>query len=151
MNVRPELLNWLSSGDTGTSSRAIFTRMLGATETGWDTYPRDPADLGRCLRLLALAPEWAARIGEMADVGHVWASLVGRWDELRQLYYSEVTGERGWRADKTYALMRRLIDDGLRADPLVHDIRTSDKGEIVGWSRGTAKTIRTVTIRPTAA
>ena len=44
---------------------------MGAGEPGFGgwSYPSDPADLGRCLRLLREIPEWAPRMPEMAKRG----------------------------------------------------------------------------------
>ena len=41
---------WMTAGDAGSSSKAILGHMLCGISDG--EYPYDPADLGRCLRLL---------------------------------------------------------------------------------------------------
>lgn len=110
MTETARAMDWLTrSRDTGISSQAIMAKMLGGKpEAG--SYPSDPADLGRCLRLLERIPEWKARIGEMATVGFVWAALVARWDELRQSMEGEVgiDWSRGKKAPKTYDLMKKI-------------------------------------------
>jgi hypothetical protein len=80
------LMQWLLSDDTGLSSMAIVARMEGVL--GRSDFPRDASDLGRCIRLLALMPEWKPRIHEMRDVHPVWAKIVERWDDLIGLYAS---------------------------------------------------------------
>ncbi len=83
---------WLIGTDTGSSSKAIF-RVLGEERLRYhcnergvrgDT-PRDSADLGRCLRLLAKFPEWEARLSEVAAAypETKWPIIVSRWAELK--------------------------------------------------------------------
>lgn len=106
------LASWFSSDDTGISSQAIAAHMSGGTVDRWGWgHPHDPADLGRCLRLLELFPEWKPRIGEMAKHGPEWAALVARWDEIANAMADEVgiAWEKGKSAPKTYALMRTAI------------------------------------------
>jgi hypothetical protein len=97
--------DWPGCGDTGISSEAIWRHMTGLQRSAWGmSPPRDPADFGRCYRLLSApwAAEWRARIGEMAQYPG-WAGLVARWDELEALYREErPTGE----APKLYAAMQ---------------------------------------------
>jgi len=110
------LISWLTSGDTGVSSKAIAAHMTGGEVDrtwGWG-HPHDPDDLGRCLRLLALFPEWAPRIGEMAAHGAGWAGLVARWDEIAASMADEVgiDWSKGKSAPRTYKLMQAAIDAG---------------------------------------
>jgi hypothetical protein len=72
---------WIVGRDTGSSSEAIWAVMMGM-KPDWDSHPHDGDDLGRCLRLLDLIPEWKLRLGEMAVVYPYWAALVEHWDEL---------------------------------------------------------------------
>ncbi len=103
-------LMWLSGRDSGMSSVAICHHMLGMKSDG--SFPWDPADLGRCLRLLERFPEWKPRIGEMARYSHTWAALAARWDELAAMMENEVgiDGSKGKRAPLTYAAMNDAID-----------------------------------------
>lgn len=114
------LVMWLTSGDTGISSSALASHMSGspAGRWGWG-YPHDPDDLGRCLRLLELFPEWKPRIAEMASRDPGWAGLSARWNEIAQSMADEVgiAWEKGRSAPKTYKLMQVAIGEGYRADP----------------------------------
>lgn len=131
---------WMMGRDTGTSSKAIMSKMFGGAPP-WDTYPSDSADLGRCLRLLIAIPEWRSRIGEMSDVGHVWTALIARWGDLEATYLEdEANREMPGYTFKTTALMRKLIDGGLDADPLVTVTSRSERG-IGSWSRGQVRTV----------
>lgn len=80
-------LNWISGRDTGASSIAIWAHMMGAKSDG--SHPLDPADFGRCYRLLVYVPEWAPRIGEMAVYSTTWLLLSGAWFELTALFERE--------------------------------------------------------------
>ncbi len=100
---------WIVSRDTGMSSKAIWAHMMGA-EPEWNCGPADPADLGRCLRLLALIPEWKPRMGEMAAYGGEWAALIPHWDELAAMMADEVgiAWEKGRNAPKTFDRMQAI-------------------------------------------
>ena len=107
--------DWPTCRDTGMSSEAIFTQMTGKNPNGnraiqdRTDYPRDPADLGRCLRLLAApwASGWRERLQEMARHGGEWARLSESWGELEAMYHEEYPSGK---APKTYELMRKLIE-----------------------------------------
>ncbi|KAF1698317.1 hypothetical protein CSC62_05250 [Pseudoxanthomonas jiangsuensis] len=103
-------LLWLAGGDSGMSSEAICHHMLGMESDG--SFPWDPADLGRCLRLLELFPEWKPRMGEMARYSPIWAALAERWDELATTMAGEVgiDWSKGRKAPLTYAAMKDAID-----------------------------------------
>jgi len=109
-------LDWIVGNDTGSSSKALWAFMMGRKTDG--SYPHDPADLGRCLRLLELVPEWKVRIPEMASVSPYWAALVSRWLELASTMAEEAGPQFNNRvnATKTYALMKVILDPIEKAD-----------------------------------
>lgn len=100
---------WLAGPDTGISSKTIWCVMTGQKSfepflKGWGPgKPHDPADFGRCYRLLKLFPEWRARIGEMKQVG--WGKLVDNWPELERLYEEEAPSGN---APKLFAVLKEL-------------------------------------------
>lgn len=99
---------WMFGDDTGLSSQAIVAFFEGIPAGSWGySHPLDPADLGRCLRLLAIAPEYKTRLSEMSNASLEWAALIPHWNELESLYQAEF--ENG-RAPKCYARMRELLD-----------------------------------------
>lgn len=110
------VIAWLLSEDTGMSSQAICAHMVGERCTG--DYPHDPSDLGRCVRLLELCPEWKARMPEMAQYGRGWGGLTAKWDEVLDLYFNEggVPLEQRQRSPETYRAMKLAIADGYRSD-----------------------------------
>jgi hypothetical protein len=87
--------------------------MVGGTVRGHWNHPHDPADLGRCLRLLEAVPEWKPRIVEMSRHSIGWAVLSARWDEIAASMADEVgiDWSKGTKAPKTYALMRSSLDE----------------------------------------
>jgi len=96
---------WPGNGDTGLSSRALFSHFTKGR--AHEAYaPLDPADFGRCYRLLSadFAQGWADRICEMA-VYPEWASLVPYWAEITRLYEEEKGLDS---APKTWALMNKI-------------------------------------------
>lgn len=119
MTIEQRVTEWLSGRDVGLSSKTIARQMLGHdnTEIG---APSDGADLGRCLRLLRLIPEWRERLDEMATVGHVWAALVPHWDELEALLRSEAGDDYNGPAPKTYKRISELTTEARGKDGWVN-------------------------------
>lgn len=112
---------WPESDDTGMSSKAIYRHMTHGFPFGEEfedglsgaiitRFPLDPSDFGRCYRLLALAPHWRVRIGEMAQYNAEWKALAEAWDELTALYEEEVGPSHRGSAPRLYARMKALID-----------------------------------------
>lgn len=97
------LIKWLTGDDTGVSSRQIASVMIGEKPTNRFGFPYDPSDLGRCLRLLELFPDFD--IWSMHSVSDGWWKLVNHWKELTDIYNSEKDGDR---ATKTYEFMSKL-------------------------------------------
>lgn len=116
-DIPTRLYEWRNGADTGLSSETIVAVMSGAVNPpgrfGWE-YPRDPGDLGRCLRLLRLIPEWRERISEMSKCGPVWDQLAAHWTELETSMSDEVGifWEKGKSAPKTANLTRGYIEAG---------------------------------------
>lgn len=113
--MKVELLAWLAGDDTGLSSRALLAHMesnelvLIANGRFGMSYPHDPADLGRCIRLMDIEPTYRSRILEMSRYSQQWAQLAAHWDELEALYHEEVPTHWG-KAPRTYARMVELTD-----------------------------------------
>lgn len=104
---------WLTGGDTGTSSLTIFAVMTGDDRVplhGNPRVPLDPSDFGRCHRLLAVIPEWRARLPEVAARYPEWTALVREWDRLDALYERERKRPDG-RAPVLYRQIQALIEE----------------------------------------
>jgi hypothetical protein len=107
------ILEWLAKNrNVGTSSK-VMAFWLGFNIRCADfSYPRDPADLNRCLNLLHLAPDLKADLPKMAEISAEWARLAAHWDALTVCFTREVGFlwehyERS--APRTYALMQHII------------------------------------------
>jgi hypothetical protein len=104
------LAAWFVSGDTGISSKCIAAVMAGVPGDDIpDQYtPSDPADLGRCLRLLELFPEWNERMPEMAKLNEDWANILPHWNDAAKMMAQEVgiDWSKGRSAPKTYNFMK---------------------------------------------
>lgn len=104
------VIEWMMSRDTGISSKSIVAVMTGANLDKCPDLdaPHDPADLGRCLRLLEQFPEWKLRMGEMSKAGRRWEIAVACWHEISASMEAEVgiDWSKGRSAPITYELMK---------------------------------------------
>lgn len=113
MNQRA--MQWVVGNDTGTSSKTIWAVMQGAvTEPGQQTsfnysVPWDPADFGRCHRLLLIIPEWRVNLSKVAEIFPAWKPLVDNWDELTALYVRDLGKGK---STELYDRMQVLNDEG---------------------------------------
>jgi len=112
----PGLIEWLASGDRGLSSDQIVTSLCGldarskSFRDDHPSYPRDPDDLARCLKLLDAVPALNQNFHRMALVSKEWAALVAFWDDLVAVMILEAPRFRTQgRAPKTYALMKAAL------------------------------------------
>ena len=87
--MKPE--QWIVSHDTGTSSKTIWSVMMGV-KPDWADVPLDVDDFGRCVRLLTVVKEFRPRLQEVADKYPKWQHLIDSWAELERLYWA-------WEAD----------------------------------------------------
>lgn len=112
MTETQRAMNWLLGWDTGASSKTILAVMLGADKHDGMDYPSDPADAGRCFRLLEIVPEWKARLHEMRGCGPCWVALIDKWGDIRSTMDAEVgiDWSKGRAAPLTYKLMKSILD-----------------------------------------
>jgi hypothetical protein len=96
---------WFTGRDTGTSSLTIYGVMMHTTIQRCD-IPYDPADFGRCYRLLKLFPEWRERLWEVTESHPEWKPFVDAWDAMETLYEAEFPSGV---APKLYDLMQTLV------------------------------------------
>lgn len=90
------LNRWLDSDDTGSSSLFMaWILTAGDVRYWWGrkspefAYPRDPDDLGRCIRLISAAPELAGKIHLMHDTGPHWSAVADNWQKWSEMYEAE--------------------------------------------------------------
>lgn len=110
-------LDWVVGEDTGASSMRLWSQMTGAKNHEYGDWPHDPADFGRCLRLLERVPAWQSRLPEMAVCGAGWEALLPRWNEVADCMAREVGHhwEKGRSAPQTKALMRSILEPASRS------------------------------------
>jgi hypothetical protein len=97
-------LEWIAGDDVGISSKNIWCVMMGCKPT-WVDIPYDPADFGRCYRLLRLIPDWVPKLYLMAEKYHIWRPMIANWVELTDMYIND---------DKTMHKMMQVIVDECR-------------------------------------
>jgi hypothetical protein len=95
---------WLRGDDTGMSSETILEVMTGIPVKR-HSIPYDPADFGRCHRLLKAFPEWEKRLGEVADRFPEWKPFVDNWPKMKEIYDRDEPTER---SPELYDLMIEL-------------------------------------------
>jgi hypothetical protein len=105
--VEKRAAQWVVSRDTGLSSMCLWATMMGV-KPGDNSHPRDGADLGRCVRLLSVVPEWKGRLPEMGSLSEYWAALIPHWDHLADILAKELAGTGG--KGSTYKAMREILD-----------------------------------------
>lgn len=80
--------------------------------------PHDPADFGRCYRLLENFSEWRNRLSEVAVAFPKWGPLVENWQELENLYRQDEYSLG--KELLLYARMRQLYRDCMIAEGWQH-------------------------------
>ena len=105
-DINRRAIAWIAGSDTGGSSKSIWSVMMGV-EFEYPNPPYDPADFGRCYRLLLKIPEWKPHLHLVAEKYPEWRLLIEHWGELENLYLKEcASGE----APKLYKRMHELSD-----------------------------------------
>lgn len=104
-----KIARWFVEGETGASSGYMAAVALGA-KTRRVSYPYDPADFNRCLKLVKAVPEVRRDFPKIRRSCKQWRAIIDHWDELRTMFIKEA----GWDwsknvpARKTYKRMKAL-------------------------------------------
>lgn len=98
------LTAWLASDDTGASSKYMASMLTGEFQADY-AYPRDPADFGRCLRLIEAVPELESKIRDMSQHGKEWSVVAAHWHEW-------VAAHRDGNYKRFYRLMKLCYEEG---------------------------------------
>ena len=109
---------WLAQGETGLSSKAMFTIFTGVNAMGrWGSpesnYPHDPDDFKRCELLLRAVPEFRSQMYIIRALGGPWEALADNWGKIVDLLNKEIPGifkndHAHGRAPETYELMKSI-------------------------------------------
>jgi hypothetical protein len=102
---------WLSGDDTGLSSKSLSREFLGLPHDNGISHPHDPADIGRCFRLIEKCPSVRNAVNTLGGKCRIWRNLAERWDEIYRSMGNEVGihWEKASSAPKTYELMCDII------------------------------------------
>jgi len=94
-DISPQAIEWLASGERGSSSEFMFYVLTGIPVGGSRPYvphPSDPDDFKRCEKLLRQCPEFRGKLGYMRCTSGVWNELINNWDKLVDLIEEECPG-----------------------------------------------------------
>ena len=109
------LQEWLISGERGLSREAIVKAATNAPDyqDAMHDWPRDPADLRRCILLLEAAPWVWKGVTTMARESPKWAAMEANWKKLDRILRAEIGQELalepGLEAPLTYDRMQALL------------------------------------------
>jgi hypothetical protein len=101
---------WMAGDDCGASSESILMTALGQVPRHGVSRPYDPADLGRCIRMMKLLP-WVREIAfPKLSAYRQWKPFIEHWDEIAAMMKNEVgiNWEKGKMANKTYERMKEI-------------------------------------------
>ena len=106
-DIQRRVMQWMVSGDTGISSETLACKALGIKRKGHfsDDAPYDPADFGRCHRLLQKIPELRAMAFPKLRRDKRWQGLIRNWDHLTDTYLHELPSGS---CPILYGMMRKL-------------------------------------------
>lgn len=99
------LTAWLASDDVGASSRYMAAVLSGQFDAP-NHHPWDPADLGRCIRLLVAVPELASQLHEMKACSPQWSAVIDNWDKWKELHDADEGKTLYQEMKLTYELLR---------------------------------------------
>ena len=105
-SAKSKLIEWLLSGDTGTSSLTLAALAYGKKIDRMD-IPSDAGDFGRCYRLVKAVPEVKGCFHFIAKEFPKFDPIIQSWDQLCELY------EKG-EGDKLYKLLKQLWPECMR-------------------------------------
>jgi len=117
-------LNWITGSDTGTSSKTIWSVMMG-TRLDHSGRPYDSADFGRCYRLLKSVPEWKHRLSEVSDRYKEWIPIIREWGRIEEAYLLDIQDN----GRRSYDILKSLDDECMILDGWVKTSPSSWKKE----------------------
>lgn len=93
LTVGERVIQWLTNGDTGLSSKSMLYILSDRKYAFQKTFekfglclPSDSDDFGRCYRLIKLIPELKENFNKLSDVSPNWELFVDNWEKLSHLY-----------------------------------------------------------------
>lgn len=104
-----KVIQWLAGDDTGISSEALAFTFLSVKRIPYLNPPADPADLGRCLRLIRKVPAVREMVDVLGNKHRGWRKAACVWDQLAKCMKAEVgiDWRKGDVATTTWAAMKK--------------------------------------------
>lgn len=110
--LRLKILDWLTNGETGLSSKTMAS-CVAEIECAYNEAPLDPDDFKRCLKLVNRIPEIKTHFDAIAKLSPRWNLIIHHWEEIEACFMAEADG---WLTNeslckpafKTSALMQRI-------------------------------------------
>lgn len=84
---------WMVGSDNGASSRYMVSVLMGRPSAEPYSFPRDLADLGRCIRALEQMPFLIPRLSLLRKSAIIWMSIVQHWPLLSDSYRRSAQGK----------------------------------------------------------
>ena len=100
-SVKDRAMWWIANGECGMSSKTMWNCFMDNKDFQIN-HPYDPADFGRCWKLLDAIPEWKSKLYKLKPLSEAWNNLVENWDELTLFYEKKNFKDM-------YLLMQKLI------------------------------------------
>lgn len=82
------LTAWLASDDVGMSSKFMASVLSGQFQAEF-AIPYDPADFGRCVRMIQAVPELKGLIHLMCKHGPMWTAVADNWERWSEMLNEE--------------------------------------------------------------
>jgi len=108
------LINWIATGEVGTSSKTMWAALTGAVTGGnkgnnFDV-PHDPADFRRCLNFIDYCSVTTDDLQKVKEVFHWWAPQIDNWPRLVELWEEESPAGM---APKLYDFLQELENQSM--------------------------------------
>lgn len=97
---------WIVSGDTGVSSKTMWTAVNGVETHYRADKPHDPSDLGRCVRYVENTGVTNKQLQKVKNMYPWWAPYIEEWDTLVDLFKQE--SSKGRSCPETYEYLKIL-------------------------------------------
>ncbi|WP_124829234.1 MULTISPECIES: hypothetical protein [unclassified Burkholderia] len=82
-----KIVRWYIAGDTGVSSESMVAVVARAKSLAHELdAPYDPADFGRCYRLVKAVPEIRGRFSDIAAAIPTFKGILDNWNQLVAIY-----------------------------------------------------------------
>lgn len=101
---------WLCHGMTNIASETLCKHLTGRGVILRAEYnhPRNPAELGRCIRFLDFVPQARQSLSKMRAVSPAWDAVIGKWGMLEHAWRE---GVKSGKFDRVSELLAEVVGD----------------------------------------